>query len=79
LNILKQKTTDEEVKRYAVKYMESKGSFEYCKKVLKTLGERARKLVAKVEGEGEGEGECENEEEGGKGSGVLMILEKMAI
>ncbi len=71
LNILKQKTTDEEVKRYAVKYMESKGSFEYCKKVLKTLGERARKLVAEVEGDGA--------KEGGKGSGVLKILEKMVI
>jgi geranylgeranyl diphosphate synthase, type III len=74
LNILKQKTTDEEVKRYAVKYMESKGSFEYCKKVVKTLGERARKLVAEVDGENEG-----NEAEGGKGSGVLKILEKMVI
>jgi len=54
--------------------MESKGSFEYCKKVLKTLGERARKLVAEVEGEGEGDGT-----EGGKGSGVLKILEKMVV
>jgi geranylgeranyl diphosphate synthase, type III len=73
LNILKQKTTEEEVKRYAVKYMESKGSFEYCKKVLKRLGERARKLLAEVEGEGDGG------EEGGKGIGVLKILEKMVI
>lgn len=77
LNILKQKTTDEEVKRYAVKYMESKGSFEYCKKILKTLGERARKLVAEVEGEGEGEGD--GAEEGRKVSGVLKILEKMVV
>jgi geranylgeranyl diphosphate synthase type 3 len=75
LNILKQKTTDEEVKRYAVKYMESKGSFEYCKKVVKTLGERARKLVAEVEGENEGD----EAEGGGNGSGVLKILEKMVI
>lgn len=55
--------------------MESKGSFEYCKRVLKTLGERARKLVAEVEGEGKSGGA----EEGGKGSGVLKILEKMVI
>jgi geranylgeranyl diphosphate synthase, type III len=75
LNILKQKTTDEEVKRYAVKYMESKGSFEYCKKVLMTLGERARKLVAEVEGGSEGDGAAD----GGKGSGVLKILEKMVV
>jgi geranylgeranyl diphosphate synthase type 3 len=55
--------------------MEAKGSFEYCKKVLKTLGDRARKLVAEVEGEGEpAEGE-----EGGKGSAVLKILEKMVV
>jgi geranylgeranyl diphosphate synthase type 3 len=77
LNILKQKTTDEEVKRYAVKYMESKGSFEYCKKVLKTLGERARKLVAEVEAEGEGEGD--GAEEAWKGTGVLKILEMMVV
>ena len=63
------------MKRYAVKYMESKGSFEYCKKVVKTLGERARKLVAEVEGENEGD----EAEGGGKGSGVLKILEKMVI
>lgn len=55
--------------------MESKGSFEYCKKVLKTLGERARKLVAEVEGEVEVTGK----EQGGKGGGVLKILEKMVI
>jgi geranylgeranyl diphosphate synthase, type III len=78
LNILKQKTTDEEVKRYAVKYMESKGSFEYCKKVVKTLGERARKLVVEVV-EVESESEGESAKEGGKGSGVLKILEKMVI
>jgi geranylgeranyl diphosphate synthase, type III len=69
LNILKQKTTDEEVKRYAVKYMEITGSFEYCKKVLETLGERARKLVAEVQAQGEG----------GKGGAVLKILEKMVV
>lgn len=70
LNILKQKTTDEEVKRYAVKYMESMGSFEYCKRVLKALGERARKLVIEVEGEGGREA---------RSTGVLNILEKMVV
>jgi geranylgeranyl diphosphate synthase type 3 len=73
LNILKQKTTDEEVKRYAVKYMESTGSFEYCRKVLKTLGERARKLVIEVESV-----EDAGLEEGKEG-GVMRILEKMAV
>ena len=37
INILKQKTTDEEVKRYALRYMESKGSFEYSKGVIEEL------------------------------------------
>jgi geranylgeranyl diphosphate synthase, type III len=74
-NILKQKTTDEEVKWYAVKYIKSKGSFEYCKKVLKTLGERARKLVAEVEVKGEGNGA----EGGGKRRSVVKILETMVV
>lgn len=73
LNILKQKTTDEEVKRYAVKYMESTGSFEYCRKVLKTLGERARKLVIEVEGQDGGT------VADGKGGAVLKFLEKMVV
>ena len=68
LNILKQKTEDEQVKRYAVTYMESTGSLEYCRKVLGTLMERARKLVEGLEDEGET-----------KGKGVLMILDKLAI
>lgn len=45
VNILKQKTTDVQVKRYAVAYMESTGSFEYCRSVLAVLIERARKVA----------------------------------
>ena len=37
LNILRQKTDNEQVKRYAVSYMEETGSFEYCRRVLSTL------------------------------------------
>lgn len=48
-NILKQKTTDEEVKRYALKYLEKKGSFEYSKSVIHDLREKAVALVAEVE------------------------------
>jgi geranylgeranyl diphosphate synthase type 3 len=67
LNILKQKTDDEQVKKYAVSYMEGTGSFEYCRKVLETLTERARKLV-------------EDLDDGGtKGARVLNILNKMAV
>ncbi|CAG8953046.1 hypothetical protein HYFRA_00003240 [Hymenoscyphus fraxineus] len=71
LNILKQKTEDERVKRYAVAYMESTGSLEYCRKVLATLMDRARALVQGLDEQG-GEG-------GGSGKGVLRILEKLSI
>lgn len=67
LNILKQKTDDEQVKRYAVSYMEGTGSFEYCRKVLATLLDRARRLVEELD-----EGEK-------KGRGVLKILDKMTV
>ena len=67
LNILKQKTDDKQVKRYAVKYMEGTGTFEYCRKVLETLMQRARRLVEELD------------DGGNKGKGVLRILEKMEI
>ncbi|CZS87977.1 hypothetical protein WAI453_000366 [Rhynchosporium graminicola] len=86
LNILKQKTEDEQVKRYAVSYMEGTGSFEYCRKVLGTLMERARVLVGDLDKDGmdvagdESNGN-ENEDASGKhsGSGVLKILDKMNV
>lgn len=49
INILKQKTTDEEVKRYALKYMESKGSFEYSKRVIDELRGKTEDLVKRIE------------------------------
>ncbi|KAL9126505.1 MAG: hypothetical protein Q9217_004451 [Psora testacea] len=67
MNILKQKTTDEEVKKYAVKYMEKTGSFEYCRIVLRVLHARALDIIEGVD-EGKGDGE-----------GVRRILEKMAV
>lgn len=67
LNILKQKTDDEQVKKYAVAYMEQTGSFEYCRKVLVTLGERVKKLIEELD------------DGGNKGKGVMKILDKMAI
>jgi geranylgeranyl diphosphate synthase type 3 len=68
LHILKQKTDDQDVKRYAVEYMESTGSFEYCRMVLATLTERAKKLVDELD-------------EGGpkKGNGVLKVLDRLAV
>lgn len=67
LNILKQKTEEEQVKRYAVSYMEGTGTFEYCRKVLNTLTERAKLLVGELDGGGK------------KGTGVIDILDKMAV
>lgn len=67
LNILRMKTTDDEVKRYAVKYMEGTGSFKYTRQVLDVLIERARKLIDAVD------------EGRGKGKGIRKILEKMVI
>lgn len=49
MNILKQKTTDEEVKKYAVRYLEEKGSFEYSKKVIGELRGKSEELVLETE------------------------------
>ncbi|KAI2779740.1 isoprenoid synthase domain-containing protein [Daldinia loculata] len=67
LNILKQRTTDEEVKRYAVKYMESTGSFEYTQKVISILVERARKMTEELD------------DGRGKSTGIHKILDKLVI
>lgn len=67
INILKLKPEDEQVKRYAVAYMEGTGSFEYCRKVLTTLTERARRLVEDLDAGEE------------KGKGVLKILDKLIV
>ena len=66
INILKQKTTDEEVKRYAVKYMEGTGSFEYTKKVVGELRLKAANLITEMDGGS------------GKGNEVKLILDKIA-
>lgn len=61
LNILKQKPDNDDIKRYAVKYMESKGSFEYCKDVVAVLLDRSKKEVERIDA---GEGK----------NGILKIL-----
>ena len=45
INILKQKTRNEEVKRYAISYMEGTGSFEYTRGVIKELKVKAEELI----------------------------------
>ncbi|KHN96658.1 geranylgeranyl diphosphate synthase [Metarhizium album ARSEF 1941] len=67
INILKQKTTDVQVKRYAVSYMESTGSFEYTRNVIGILIARARKMASQMD---RGHGETH---------GVQKILDKMVV
>ncbi|GAB7350357.1 hypothetical protein MBLNU459_g0986t1 [Dothideomycetes sp. NU459] len=67
INILKQKTTDEEVKRYALAYMEKTGSFSYTRKVLRNLTKEALALVDELDGDQ------------GKGQGIREFLEKMKV
>lgn len=69
INILKQRTSDEEVKRYAVKYMESTGTFEYTLKVLDVLIQRARKVIEDIDSS-RGEG---------RNKGIEAILDRMVI
>ncbi|KAL1842008.1 hypothetical protein VTJ49DRAFT_6174 [Mycothermus thermophilus] len=67
LNILRQKTENEEVKRYAVAYMESTGSFEYTRRVLDVLIARARRMADEVD------------DGRGKAQGIHQILDRMMI
>lgn len=67
INILGQKTSDPDVKRYAVAYMEGTGSFEYTRQVVNVLIDRARNLAHSID---EGRGKTE---------GILKILDKMVI
>lgn len=55
LGILKQKTKDVEIKKYAVEYMERTGSFEYTRRKVTELKTEALDLVARYEGEGWGD------------------------
>jgi geranylgeranyl diphosphate synthase type 3 len=66
-NILRQRTTDDEVKRYAVQYMESTGSFEYTKNVVRELKTKASNLIAALDAGS------------GKGNQVKAILDKMDV
>lgn len=48
-NILQRRTTDDEVKRFAVQYMERRGSFDYSRRVIEELERKAVKEVARLE------------------------------
>lgn len=71
INILKQRTKDEEVKLYAVNYMESTGSFAYTRKVVRQLRDKALSLIEDIERQGE------QKEGGGDGAMVRAILDKI--
>lgn len=67
LNILRQKTTNEEVKLYAVNCMTKTGSFDYTRKVVAVLIDRARKMTDEID------------DGRGKAAGIHKILDKMVI
>lgn len=67
INILKQRTQDEEVKRYAVKYMEKTGSFEYTRRVVAELKGKAMKLIDDLDNAL------------GQGTELKKILDKMGV
>lgn len=50
LNILKQQTKEEDVKLYAVKYMQQTGTFEYTRNVVQRLGRDAMDMVEALGG-----------------------------
>ena len=49
ISILKQKTNDEKVKRYALQYMHSTGSFEYTRQVVREFHEQALSLIEMID------------------------------
>lgn len=50
MNILKQRTTDVDIKKYFVDYLEQVGSFAYTRVVLKELEDKAQELIATLGG-----------------------------
>ncbi|TKA22578.1 hypothetical protein B0A50_08148 [Salinomyces thailandicus] len=69
LNVLREKTKDEEVKRFAVGYMEGTGSLAYTRRVLRGLERRAGEAVGVLEAVVGAEG----------GVGVRGILEGLRV
>ena len=57
MNILKQKSSDERIKKYAVSIMEKTGSFDYTRRIVQKLKIEANELVERYEAGGWGSGE----------------------
>ena len=55
INVLKQKPQDEELKRFAVAYMESTNTFEYIRGFVATLKAEASEMIVSLEKQGLGE------------------------
>ncbi|KAB8237417.1 geranylgeranyl pyrophosphate synthetase [Aspergillus alliaceus] len=72
INILKQKTKDDEVKLYAVKYMEGTGSFAHTQEVVRDLREKALALIDEIDANENG-----RESEGYDGVTIRAILDKI--
>ncbi|KAJ6145780.1 hypothetical protein N7470_009675 [Penicillium chermesinum] len=70
LSILKQRTKDEEVKRYAVQYMQSTGSFDHTRRVVQELHGQALTLIDAIDAMPGVEG-------GGDGTMVRAVLNKI--
>ncbi|KAL3479743.1 isoprenoid synthase domain-containing protein [Aspergillus californicus] len=73
INILRQKPKDDDVKLYALKYMEKTGSFQHTKRVVQELRTRALRLIDDIDDSGSGK----QPEGHNDGSMVRAILEKM--
>lgn len=73
INILKQRTKDEEVKLYARSYMESTGSFTHTQEVVRNLRQKALKLIDDIDASGVGKN-AEGREDGAM---VRSILDKI--
>lgn len=71
INILKQRTKDDEVKLYAVKYMESTGSFSHTRKVVAQLRDKAYSMIDELDGDSSNVPETHN------GQLVRAIVEKI--
>jgi geranylgeranyl diphosphate synthase type 3 len=78
VNILKQKTKDEEVKLYALSYMESTGSFAYTRKVVSQLWEKALALIDEIDGKQDGK-QPEGQSEGDMVRTILGKIVEMTL
>ncbi|GIK04591.1 geranylgeranyl pyrophosphate synthetase [Aspergillus viridinutans] len=70
INILKQRTKDEEVKLYAISYMESTGSFAYTRKVVRELRDKAISLIDEIDAQGNGK-QAEGQQDGAMVRAIL--------